>query len=221
MNGERFLEAINRLPFSNSVDALRSFARTSRFEAYEQALLQMLVVLDVGQARVTSGRPNKIDLSFSSSTLNLFYESVLPKCSFVQKIVIQNFYRRFLSVYMTCVYQLYRQRRVENLLRYVDVSKLEICSPDKMQDLLIETEQFIFIKYKASITEFKSLKECFVDINKQWKHQFYTKNIWISLMWISLAGVLLLSIALSTRGSPFKIFEAVVGWFEFFRESVR
>lgn len=227
MNGERFLEAINRLPFQESTQALRSFARSSKTDTHEQALLQMLIVLNLNRQALTPAistlKTDEINETattlFTESILQSFYKSVLPGCSFFQKLLTQLRYPKFLSVYLTWVYSQYRQVRVETLLRYVDRNRLEIGEQtEHIPRFLNDVEEELTTQYKSSITDDKVLQSVFGAVHERWKHRFYTRNLWIWLMWLSLASVTVLSIMLSTQGSPFQFFEAIFGWLEFFRE---
>lgn len=220
MNGERFLEAINRLPFQQSIEALRSFAHSSKSDAHEQALLQMLIVLNLNQRTfATPSRDETATTEFTDAVLKSFYKSVLPGCSFFQKLLAQLCYPKFLSVYLTWVYSQYRNVRVETLLRYGDRDRLvETAGSDHIPSVLNETEEELATVYKSSITEDKLLRSCYSIVHARWKHRFYTRNLWICLMWLSLASVAVLSVMLSNRGSPFQFLDAILGWFEFFRE---
>lgn len=230
MNGERFLEAINRLPFQESIEALRSFARSSKTDTHEQALLQMLIVLNLNAQTqmpgVSVSKTHEISetttTQLTESIVQSFYHSVLPRCSFFQKLAVQLRYPRFLAAYLTWVYGQYRQVRVETLLRYVNRARIDAVEQiEHIPRLLNDTEEELTTKHKSSITDERILYSCFLVAHERWMHRFYTKNLWIGLMWLSLASVTVVSIMVSTKGSPFQFFEAIFGWFEFFREYFR
>lgn len=210
MNNERFLEAINRLSFTHSIEAVQTFARSSHEREQEEVLLQICVILYFAE------RQKNAELNFENFVLGHFLTGVLNQLEWRQKLMSQMSYKSFLSSYIAKTYELYRTHRVETLLKYTPYTSRVDGEEIYLPTWLSQSEAQHVKQIQQSITG-DFFKNIFSIIHNRYKHQFFAKHFWVLLMWLSLGTVLAVSLALSSKGSLVNLVSSIQGWFAFLR----
>lgn len=213
MNAEKYLEAMVALPLNTSLESVLSLAQSSNRKQGEDFLSYLVIAL----AQRGQVPPEKEEIRLL--LFKVLEESLPLETNRLKLVRSCLFYADFLRFGIHNIYAIYRHNRTEHLLKVCKWEELVECRDAEVPEYLASVErshvQGYLEKAKADGFDDTFLLTTFEAFRTKHVQEFINRNLFLILMWASVALSAFVALFLSMSSSSGSLIDVIFGWLDF------